>query len=246
LQHVSAFNNRGLPALKDVSLQLREGEILGLAGIAGNGQSELAEVITGLRPCQGKILINNKDVANQSPKAAIEQGTAHIPEDRTGVGTAPNLAITSNLIMKTYDRPPISEHWRIHYSAAQEFANNLKHEYGIQAPSIATQVNKLSGGNLQKVILAREISCEPRLIVAVQPTRGLDVGAIEGIQNLLREQCDHNAAILLISEELDELLELSDRIAVMYEGELVGEFPAEEADLNTIGLMMTGALRRPV
>jgi len=246
LQHVSALNNRGLPALKDVSLQLREGEILGLAGIAGNGQSELAEVITGLRPCQGKILINNKDVANQSPKAAIEQGTAHIPEDRTGVGTAPNLAITSNLIMKTYDRPPISEHWRIHYSAAQEFANNLKHEYGIQAPSIATQVNKLSGGNLQKVILAREISCEPRLIVAVQPTRGLDVGAIEGIQNLLLEQCDHNAAILLISEELDELLELSDRIAVMYEGELVGEFPAEEADLNTIGLMMTGALRRPV
>jgi simple sugar transport system ATP-binding protein len=122
----------------------------------------------------------------------------------------------------------------------------LKQQYEIQAPSVNTQVNKLSGGNLQKVILAREISSEPRLIIAVQPTRGLDVGAIEAIQNLLLEQREHNAAILLISEELDELLELSDRIAVIYEGELVGEFRTEEADLNTIGLMMTGALRSQV
>ncbi len=246
LQHVSALNNRGLPALKDVSLQVREGEILGIAGIAGNGQSELAEVITGLRACEGQVLINGKNVANQSPKTAIKQGTAHIPEDRTGVGTAPNLAITSNLIMKTYDSPPISENWHISYSAAQEFAANLKQQYEIQAPSVNTQVNKLSGGNLQKVILAREISSEPRLIIAVQPTRGLDVGAIEAIQNLLLEQREHNAAILLISEELDELFELSDRIAVIFEGELVGEFNTEEADLNTIGLMMTGALRSQV
>lgn len=244
LQDVSAINNRGLPALKHVNLQVREGEILGIAGIAGNGQSELAEVITGLRACQGRVLINGKDVANQSPKVAIEQGTAHIPEDRTGVGTAPNMAITGNLIMKTYDRPPISEHWHISYPAAQDFATHLKNQYEIQAPSITTQVNKLSGGNLQKVILAREISSEPRLIVAVQPTRGLDVGAIESIQNLLLEQRAHSAAILLISEELDELLELSDRIAVIFEGELVGECPAAEADLSTIGLMMTGALRR--
>jgi simple sugar transport system ATP-binding protein len=246
LQHVSALNNRGLPALKDVSLQVREGEILGIAGIAGNGQSELAEVITGLRACEGQVFINGENVANRSPKTAIKQGTAHIPEDRTGVGTAPNLAITSNLIMKTYDSPPISENWQISYSAAQEYAANLKQQYEIQAPSVNTQVNKLSGGNLQKVILAREISSEPRLIIAVQPTRGLDVGAIEAIQNLLLEQREHNAAILLISEELDELLELSDRIAVIYEGELVGEFRTEEADLNTIGLMMTGALRSQV
>jgi len=154
------------------------------------------------------------------------------------------MAITGNLIMKTYDRPPISEHWHISYPAAQDFATHLKNQYEIQAPSITTQVNKLSGGNLQKVILAREISSEPRLIVAVQPTRGLDVGAIESIQNLLLEQRAHGAAILLISEELDELLELSDRIAVIFEGELVGECPAAEADLSTIGLMMTGALRR--
>ncbi len=244
VQNVSALNNRGLPALKNISFRLRQGEILGIAGIAGNGQSELAEVITGLRPCQGRILVNCTDVANQPPKRAIDQGTAHIPEDRTGVGTAPGMALTGNMIMKTYDRAPISQKWRISYTAAREFASNLKEKYDIQAPSLSTQVNKLSGGNLQKVILAREISGGPKLIVAVQPTRGLDVGAIEGIQNLLLEQRDNDSAVLLISEELDELLDLSDRIAVIYEGELVGEFPAEEADLKTIGLMMTGELRR--
>ena len=244
VQNVSALNNRGLPALRNISLSLRQGEILGIAGIAGNGQSELAEVITGMRPCQGKILINCQDVANQSPKRAIDQGTAHIPEDRTGVGTAPGMALTGNMIMKSYDHAPISQKWRISYTAAREFARNLKEKYDIQAPSLTTQVNKLSGGNLQKVILAREISCGPKLIVAVQPTRGLDVGAIESIQNLLLEQRDNDAAVLLISEELDELLDLSDRIAVIFEGELVGEFPSTEADLKTIGLMMTGELRR--
>ncbi|HOT52775.1 MAG TPA: ABC transporter ATP-binding protein [Anaerolineaceae bacterium] len=244
VQNVSALNNRGLPALKNVSFQLRKGEILGIAGIAGNGQSELAEVITGLRACQGNILVNCKQVANQSPKRAIEQGTAHIPEDRTGVGTAPGMALTGNMIMKSYDHAPISQKWRISYTAAREFASNLKEKYNIQAPSLSTQVNKLSGGNLQKVILAREISCGPTLIVAVQPTRGLDVGAIEGIQNLLLEQREKDAAVLLISEELDELLDLSDRIAVIFEGELAGIFPTEEADVKTIGLLMTGELRR--
>ncbi len=246
VQNVSALNNRGLPALKSVSLQVRQGEILGIAGIAGNGQSELAEVITGLRTCQGQILVSGKNVANQSPKRAIDQGTAHIPEDRTGVGTAPNIAITGNLIMKTYDQAPISEHWRISYTAARDFAVNLKKKYDIQAPSVSTSASKLSGGNLQKLILAREISGGPSLIVAMQPTRGLDVGAIEGIQKLLLDQRENNAAVLLISEELDELLSLSDRIAVIYEGEIVGEFDADNADLNTIGLMMTGAMRSRV
>mgnify|MGYP003739373103 FL=1 len=146
--------------------------------------------------------------------------------------------------MKSYDHAPISQKWRISYTAAREFASNLKEKYNIQAPSLSTQVNKLSGGNLQKVILAREISCGPTLIVAVQPTRGLDVGAIEGIQNLLLEQREKDAAVLLISEELDELLDLSDRIAVIFEGELAGIFPTEEADVKTIGLLMTGELRR--
>lgn len=244
VKNVSALNNKGLPALKEVSLQLRQGEILGIAGIAGNGQSELAEVITGLRTCSGSIRINSEEVANQSPRRAINQGAAHIPEDRTGVGTAPNMDITNNLIMKNFAQEPISHGWRINFTSARTHATGLKDRYDIQAPSIHTSAAKLSGGNLQKVILAREISCCPNLIIAMQPTRGLDVGAIEGIQNLLLEQRSQGAAILLISEELDELLELSDRVAVIYEGELVGEFEAESADINTIGLMMTGAARR--
>ena len=243
LRDVSALNNRGLSALKSVSFQVHQGEILGIAGIAGNGQSELAEVITGLRPCKGQIMINGKDVANQSPKAAIDGGTAHIPEDRAGVGSAPNMSITENLIMKNFDHEPISHGWKINFLSAKDHAVTLKGRYDIQAPSIATHASKLSGGNLQKVILAREISCCPNLIVAMQPTRGLDVGAIEAIQKLLLEQRSNGAGILLISEELEELLSLSDRIAVIYEGELVGMMPVEQADMNTLGLMMTGAKR---
>jgi len=241
VEKVSALNNKGLPALKEISLHVRQGEILGIAGIAGNGQSELAEVITGLRPCQGRILIQDEDVANQSPKRSISQGAAHIPEDRTGVGSAPHMDITGNLMMKNFDQQPISHGWRIDFASARNQATRLKGTYDIQAPSIHTAAAKLSGGNLQKVILAREISGGPRLIIAMQPTRGLDVGAIESIQKLLLEQRSNQAAILLISEELDELLELSDRVAVIYEGRIVGEVDPQGADINSIGLMMTGA-----
>ena len=168
---------------------------------------------------------------------------AHIPEDRTGVGTAPNLSITKNSIMKNYGHDPISTGWRIDYLAAHDHASGLKDSYDIQAPTVETMARKLSGGNLQKLILAREISGAPKLIVAMQPTRGLDVGAIEGIQRLLLEQRQKGAAIMLISEELDELLMLSDRIAVIFDGELAGEMDASEANLNDIGMMMTGTLR---
>ncbi|MDF1520192.1 MAG: ABC transporter ATP-binding protein [Brevefilum sp.] len=243
VSNLSAENSRGLPAVKDVSFTIREGEILGIAGVAGNGQSELVEAITGLRPCTGSICINGQEVANQSPRAGMKCGMAHIPEDRTGVGTAPNISITGNAIMKNYRQEPISNGWRINYPAADEHASGLKDLYDIQAPSVNTQARKLSGGNLQKLILAREISCDPKLIVAMQPTRGLDVGAIESIQNLLLEQRSNGAAILLLSEELEELFELSDRIAVIYEGELVGQLDADQADLNTVGMMMTGSLR---
>jgi simple sugar transport system ATP-binding protein len=145
--------------------------------------------------------------------------------------------------MKNYNATPISNGWRINYPAAHDHAVSLKEDYDIQAPTVETQARKLSGGNLQKLILAREISGKPQLIVAMQPTRGLDVGAIEGIQKLLLEQRSNGAAILLISEELDELLELSDRVAVIFNGELVGQMDASQADLNTIGMMMTGSLR---
>jgi simple sugar transport system ATP-binding protein len=240
---LSTTNNRGLAAVKGVSFSIRQGEIFGIAGIAGNGQSELVEAITGLRESEGSIRINGVEVSNCSPGKAINCGVAHIPEDRTGVGTAPNLSVTKNVIMKNYTESPISNGWRINYPAAHDHAVDLKEGYDIQTPTVETQARKLSGGNLQKLILAREISGKPQLIVAMQPTRGLDVGAIESIQKLLLEQRSNGAAILLISEELDELLELSDRVAVIFNGELVGQMDASQADLNTIGMMMTGSLR---
>lgn len=243
LQNVSAKNNKGFPALKDVSFQIRQGEIFGLAGIAGNGQSELAQVITGLRPCSGNILINGQEVANLPPRNSISIGVSHIPEDRTGVGSAPNMSITENIIMKKYDQQPIGDRWSIHMTHASDYAKQLKDEYKILAPNVNTQARKLSGGNLQKVILAREISVAPTLMVAVQPTRGLDVGAIEAIQNLLLLQRESGTAVLLISEELEELLSLCDRIAVISEGEIMGVLNAEDATMKEIGLMMTGAQR---
>jgi len=239
IDNVSALNDRGLPALKGVSLQIRSGEILGLAGVAGNGQSELAEVITGLRPCTtGEVLAGDRTCSNCPPREAINASVAHIPMDRTGVGTSPNLSITDNLIMKAYRHPPIGKGWAIDGEVARDHAEALKEDYEIIAPSINTHSRLLSGGNLQRVILAREISGQPQVIVAVQPTRGLDVGAIEGVQRLLLEQRQAGAAILLISEELEELLSLSDRIAVVYEGEIMGIL--DEPDQETIGLMMAG------
>lgn len=237
---VSAENNKGVQALKNLSLDVRQGEILGIAGVAGNGQSELAEVITGLRPCEGSILVNGEDVANAEPSKSIASGVAHVPEDRTGVGSAPNMSITENTIMKNYHYAPIGSRWSINFTEASNHARELKEAYDILAPNVRTMARKLSGGNLQKVILAREITTQPKLMVAMQPTRGLDVGAIESIQRLLLGQREAGTAILLISEELDELLTLSDRIAVLYEGEVMGIVDAENANINEIGLMMTG------
>ena len=243
VENLFTTNNRGMNAVNGVSFSIRQGEIFGIAGIAGNGQSELVEAITGLRASTGSIRINGTEVGNCPPRKSIHCGMAHIPEDRMGVGTAPNLSVTSNVIMKNYDQSPISKGWRINYLEAHSHAVDLKEGYDIQAPSVETQARKLSGGNLQKLILAREISGKPQLIVAMQPTRGLDVGAIESIQKLLLEQRRNGAAILLLSEELDELLELSDRVAVIFDGELVGQMDSNEANLNMIGMMMTGSLR---
>ena len=242
LEDVSALNNKNLPALRNVDLALHEGEILGIAGVAGNGQSELVEVITGLRPCSGRIWLEGKDIANKPPSFSINQGLAHIPEDRIGVGSAPNLSLTSNIIMKRYDQQPVSQKWQLNYVAADKLAGGLKTEYDIQAPDVHTQARKLSGGNLQKLILARELSSTPRLVVAMQPTRGLDVGAIESVQQLLLNQRAQGCGILLVSEDLDELLSLSDRIAVMYEGHVVGVVCSGDFNINHIGLMMTGTL----
>jgi len=239
IEHVYAENDKGLPALQGVTLQVRAGEILGLAGVAGNGQRELAQIISGLRQCtKGQVLVNGTRISNQPVRAAIDLGVAYVPEDRTHVGSSPNLSVTDNVIMKKYRKPPISRGLAIDSNFATKFAEELKESYDIIVPTVETPVRLLSGGNLQRVILAREISGEPSVLIAVQPTRGLDVGAIEGVQRLLLSQRENGEAILLISEELEELLALSDRIAVIYEGKIMGI--VEDGDVDTIGLMMTG------
>jgi len=239
VQDVYTENDKGLPAVRGMSFEIHQGEIYGLAGVAGNGQRELSQIISGLRKCtKGKILLDGKEISNQPTQYAIERGLAYVPEDRTHVGSAPNLSMTDNVIMKNYRHAPISHGWMLDLSQAQHFATDLKEAYSIVVPTINTPVRLLSGGNLQRVILAREISGRPALLVAVQPTRGLDVGAIEGIHKLLLAQREAGAAILLVSEELEELLSLSDRVAVIYEGRLMGE--VREPDMETVGLMMTG------
>jgi general nucleoside transport system ATP-binding protein len=244
VKNLQAANNKGTPALRGVSLTIRAGEVLGIAGVAGNGQSELAECITGLRVCEtGSVQVDGLELANQPPITAIHAGVSHIPEDRTRVGSAPNLTITDNVIMKHYRSAPIGNGATIDAAQATSYAQNLKKTYDILAPSVRTQARKLSGGNLQKVILSREITANPRLIVAVQPTRGLDVGAVEAIQEHLLEQRKQGAAILLISEELEELLTLSDRIAVLFDGRVMGVVGGATASVEEIGLMMMGAER---
>ena len=248
VEDAHALNDRGLPALRGVSLHVRAGEIVGLAGVAGNGQSELAEVITGLRaPTRGRVLVGGEAVVDltkgggakgQVIQRLIRAGVSHIPEDRTHVGTAPNLSVTDNLIMKAYRSPPIGRGWSVDKAAARSRAAQLREEYEIAAPSVETPVRLLSGGNLQRLILAREISGKPTLMIAMQPTRGLDVGAIEGVQRLLLEQRDAGAAVLLVSEELDELMSLSDRIYVIFAGDLMGE--VRQTDAASLGMMMIG------
>jgi simple sugar transport system ATP-binding protein len=246
MRDVEADGDRGLPALRGITLDVRSGETLGVAGVAGNGQSELAQVLTGLRRCSaGSITVNSVETGSRSPRQAIAQRVAHVPEDRTGVGTAPNLSVADNLIMKSYRDAPLARRWTIDTGAVRRFANRLRETYAIAAPSVETEARLLSGGNLQRLILAREIASEPRLMVAVQPTRGLDVGAIATVHRLLLDQRAAGAATILISEDLDEILAVADRVAVMYEGRLVGLFDAADADVADIGLLMTGGGASP-
>jgi simple sugar transport system ATP-binding protein len=240
VRDVRARNDRDLEALHGVSLDLRAGEIVGIAGVAGNGQTELAEVITGLRHCTGSIRVNGTEVANRPPRASISSGVAHIPEDRHGTGSAPNLSLTDNLVMKSYRSAPIARGWLLDRLAARRQARDLATTYEVSAPSVDTEARLLSGGNLQRLIFAREISTGPSLLVAVQPSRGLDVGAVATVHRLLLERRAAGAAVLLISEDLDEILAIADRVAVIYEGRITGIVDSAGADIEELGLLMTG------
>jgi len=241
VQDLWVLNDKGLDAVKKVSFSIQEGEIFGIAGVSGNGQKELIEALVGLRKVEGgRIWIREKDLTNAPPQKILEQGVGYIPEDRLKVGLATRLSVAENLILKRYRDPELSKGGLFRPEKIKSYAKGLIDRFDIKTPSLDTPASKLSGGNLQKLVLAREISQEPRLLLAAQPTRGLDVGATEYIQAKLLEQKQKGTAILLVSEDLDEVLNLSDRIAVMYEGQMVGIVSAEEADRQKIGLMMAG------
>ncbi len=243
IEGVNALNDRGLPALRNLSLAVRAGEVVGIAGVAGNGQTELAAVINGMRPAEsGRILLNGVDITNQPATISIDAGMAYIPADRTGVGSAPTLGVDDNIIMKAYRKPPLSQGWSLNLPEVARYATKLVQRFNVKTPSIKTQSRLLSGGNLQKMILARELSRQPVAITAVYPSRGLDAGATEAVHERLIAERDRGAAILLISEDLDELLSLSDRIAVIYEGQIVGELPPDDSRIEEIGLLMAGTV----
>lgn len=236
-----AKNDKGLPALRGVSFTICAGEILGVAGVAGNGQRELAEVLAGLRPATGgSVWVNQEEITNASPIRVINAGVSHVPGDRIGVGLASNLAVSDNLVMKAYRKPPITQGPMVRKKNIMLFAKNLIEQFQIKTPSEETAVRLLSGGNQQRLILAREITASQGVILAVYPSRGLDVGATESVRKTLIEQRDNGRAILLISEDLDEIRQVSDRIMVMYEGQIIGILESEEASIDTIGMMMAG------
>ncbi|MEA1928891.1 MAG: ABC transporter ATP-binding protein [Candidatus Auribacterota bacterium] len=238
---VTAVDDRFLPALQGVDLRVHKGEILGLAGVSGNGQRELEQVLTGLRqPTHGTIILGEKDISELNPGEIIRDGMACIPSDRHGVGTVPGLDFMTNIILKTYRYPPIASGIFLNYKVAREEAGKLQEEFDIQVPSLSSPVRLLSGGNLQKVIIAREVTSNPKFLLAVHPTRGLDIGATKYVRQNLEKLKQQGVAILLISEDLEELISLSDRIAAIYEGKITGTVPTCDATIEKLGLLMTG------
>jgi ABC-type uncharacterized transport system ATPase subunit len=242
LKDVCAQDDLGLQALHNVSLAVHHGEIVGLAGVAGNGQRQLAEAISGARPrTSGDVVVKQRKLRSGDPEHAVVNGVAHIPEDRMDTGVSPSLSIAENLVLKSHRRSPISTHGVLRHDRIMRNARELIKRFAIAAPGPDTPARLLSGGNVQKVVLARELSSSPEVIVAANPTRGLDVGATEAVRSLLLQAAGQGVGILLISEDLDEILLLADRIAVIYEGRIVGVVPRSTADVQHLGLMMAGA-----
>ncbi len=242
IDSVSAKNNRKVMALKDFSLEVRRGEIVGIAGVDGNGQSELVEAITGLRKVEsGNILINGEDITNAPIRHRIEKGIGHIPEDRHKRGLVLDYRLDSNMVLEVYNKRPFAKNGLLNFGEIRAYAENIFKNFDVRSgEGGASLARTLSGGNQQKAIIGREIELDPDLLIAVQPTRGLDVGSIEYIHKRLIEHRDKGKAVLLVSLELDEVLKLSDRIAIINNGELVGIVQASETNENEVGLMMAG------
>ena len=232
---------KGLPALRGVSLEIRTGEILGIAGVSGNGQRELAETIAGLRtPLQGQILLDDQDVTGWRPSELIARGLAYISEERFHDGVVKDLTVEENLMIEEHGNSPFARGIFLNFPKISQHTENLIRAYEIKTPSRKTPLRNLSGGNIQKMILARELSRKPGVLIASQPTRGVDIGSTEYIHQRLVAQRSEGTATLLISEDLDEVRNLSDRIAVMYEGRIIGIVDRDKATVEVLGLMMAG------
>jgi ABC-type uncharacterized transport system ATPase subunit len=243
IENLSVLDDKGLPAVKHFSLDVHAGEIVGIAGVSGNGQRELAEALVGLRRVSsGSFSVCGTDLTNRTPADVLAAGVAFIPEERMTMGVIRDFTVQENLILETHAQPPLARRILLDFDAIQRHTAQLVREYDVRTPTLDTPVKALSGGNIQKLILARELSRQPRLLIAAQPTRGVDIGATEYIHKRLIEQRNAGTAILLISEDLDEVLALADRIAVMYEGEIVGIVPPN-TPIDDLGLMMAGAKR---
>ncbi len=241
VQDLRVRDDRGAPAVNGVSLQVRAGEILGIAGVQGNGQTELVEALTGLRAVEsGRVTIQGQVMTAASPRAVTEAGTAHIPEDRQQDGLVLSFSVADNLVMNTYYVSPFAKGIILQEDEIEAAAQQRAELFDVRTPSLTVPVSNLSGGNQQKVIVARELSRPIRVLIAAQPTRGLDVGSIEYIHGRLVEKRDDGCAVLLVSSELDEIISLADRVAVIYEGQIVATLPAVDATKERLGLLMAG------
>lgn len=239
---ISVLNDKKLKAVEGLSFELYAGEILGVAGVSGNGQKELMEALAGLRRLEGgQISINGKDCTNASVRQRIQMGEAFIPEDRYGFALVKTMTVTENASFKCYRNPSFCRHGVIHYKKLEEQAKRFIEDFHIKVGGTKSLVQSMSGGNAQKLILARETAEQPSVILASYPVRGLDIQATESIHKILVEEKNRGAGVLLVSEDLDEIFQLSDRVAVMYEGKFMGILPVEQVDLKQIGMAMAGA-----
>jgi general nucleoside transport system ATP-binding protein len=241
MEDLRVLDERGHVAVDGLSLEVRTGEIVGVAGVQGNGQTELVEAVTGLRDISGgQVRIGGQDLTGSSPRRVFRAGVGHVPEDRVGDGLILDFTVADNLVLNTYDLPPFARGWVRNEEAVAAAARERVAAYDIRTPSIEAPARTLSGGNQQKVIVAREMSRDLRLLVAAQPTRGLDVGSIQYIHERIVEERDEGVGVLLVSTELEEILSLADRIAVMYRGRVVAVLGSGEASRERLGLLMAG------
>jgi len=243
VENLSALSDKGFMALKDISFSIREGEIFGIAGIPGNGQQELVEVLAGLRKVQvGQVIMDGKDITYASSLDRWEAGMGYIPSDRIHIGSIADFSLVENTAMNYYFDNSFNQRGILNYKKLRNLTEDIISEYGVMAPGPDTTAKSLSGGNLQKLILARVLSRNPRLVIAHLPTQGLDVGATEFVRNKLIEAKKSKAGVLLISEDLDEVLSMSDRVAPIYEGEFMDIIPGEDVKRERVGAMCAGIL----